>query len=80
MQLTPELIDVVKKEVDLKSMYDQCEEVTAQHILHQQFLEKTRWKGMPKIIFYILLQDAFGQPYRKDEKGDLGFAIQLRVQ
>jgi hypothetical protein len=78
MLLTPEVIDMAKKEIPLTEYYNEVETVTAQHILFKLFIEGTLWKGVPKMIFYILLQDFFGPPHLKDKNGDLGYAIQLK--
>lgn len=77
LQLTPEVIAYARKEVDLKSLLKPAEKVTANHILYQQFIEGTKWKGLPKVIFYIIIEQEFGSAMGKDEKGLLGYKLQL---
>lgn len=77
MTLTPDVIEMAKKEVDLEKFYEPSEECTAQHILFKDFVEATKWKGLPKVIFYILLGEIYGQPIHKDKDGYLGFKIKL---
>jgi hypothetical protein len=75
MVLSPELIEHAKKEVDIKQYYEPSEKVIPQHLLYKDFTASTKWGNLPKIIFYILLMDAYGTPSLKDLKGDLGYAI-----
>lgn len=77
LHLTRELIAYAKKEVDLKSLLTPSEKVTANHILFQQFIEGTKWKGLPKVIFYIIVAEEFGAMAGKDEKGFFGYRLQL---
>jgi hypothetical protein len=77
MALSPELIEYAKKEVHIVSFFEKSDEVTANHILYQQFIESSKWKGLPKIIFYILMSDVYGQPHLKDKKGLLGYALKI---
>jgi hypothetical protein len=79
MTLTPEVIEFAKKEVNLSAYYRKCDTVTAQHILFKNFTEGTKWGGLPKLIFYILLNDTFGMPRLKDANGDLGYGIELMI-
>lgn len=79
MNLTPEVIDMAKKEVSIDQYYEPDEKCTAQHILFKDFIEGTKWKGLPKVIFYILLGDTYGQPVHKDPNGYLGFKIKLKT-
>jgi hypothetical protein len=75
MILTRELIEYAKKEVQISQILSKGEKVIAQHILYEQFIEKTKWKSLPKLIFYILLEEEFGAPYLKDSNGDLGYSL-----
>jgi len=77
MVLSPEVVDMAKKEVDISQYYEPSEECTAQHILFKEFIETSKWKNLPKIIFYILLGEVYGQPIHKDKDGNLGFKIKL---
>ena len=78
MTLSPEVIEMAKKEVDIAKYYEPSEECTAQHILFKDFIAATKWKGLPKVIFYILLGDTYGQPVHKDHENNLGFKIKLK--
>lgn len=79
MNLTPEVVDMAKKEVDIKQYYEPAEECTAQHILFNDFITATKWKGLPKVIFYILLGNAYEPPIDKDKDGYLGYKIKLKT-
>lgn len=78
MTLTPEVIEMAEKELDVKSLYEASENVTASHILFQYFIENTKWKGLPKFIYYIIMDNAFGQAFEKDENGLLGRRLSLK--
>lgn len=79
MNLTPEIVEHAKKEVNITPYYEPSDECTAQHTLFKDFTDATKWKGLPKIIFYILLGDAYGQPHHKDANSNLGFKIKLKT-
>lgn len=78
LTLTPEVIEYAKKEVDIVQFYEASEICTAQDILYDDFIKNTKWKGLPKVIFYILLGEAYGQPFEKNANGLLGFKIKRR--
>jgi hypothetical protein len=80
MVLTPELIEHAKKEVDITQYFQPSEVCTPKHELFKQFIEGTKWKGLPKIIFYILMDDLFPSSIKKAPCGDLGYSLQLKPQ
>ena len=80
MILTPELIAHAKKEVQIEQYLEPQDEVTAQHILFDDFVLKTKWKGLPKIIFYFLLNEIYKPPVLKDPKGYLGYPLKVKEQ
>ncbi len=75
MNLTPEVIEHAKKEVEIKQYFTPSEQATAKHTLYNEFIQKTKWKGLPKIIFYILMDDLF--PIKKASDGNLGYCATL---
>lgn len=52
------------------------ETVTAKHILFQNYIDLIK-KPLPKIFFYIILEEIFGQPTGKDDRGDLGYHLKV---
>lgn len=79
MNVTPELVEYAKKEIGIAQYIEPADKVTANHILFKHFQERTKWKQVPKIIFYILMQEQYGPPYEKDIKGDLGYRLEVKV-
>lgn len=80
MTLSPEVIEMAEKELDVKSHYIPADEVTANHILYKLFIDGTKWKGVPKLIYYIVMDNTFGMSWEKDKDGFLGRRIILKVQ
>lgn len=78
MTLSPELIEEVKKQIDVKSLYEECADCTANHILFEEFIEKTEWKGMLKLIFYIIMDETFPNSISKAPNGNLGYCLKLK--
>lgn len=76
MILTPELIEEAKKEIGIQQYFNIVDVATATHLLFKEFIEKTKWKGLPKIIFYILMDDLF--PIAKADDGNLGYKAILK--
>lgn len=77
LNLTPEVVAYAKEQVAIEQFYEQSDTVTAQHVLYNEFIEETKWKGLPKILFYILLNETFGFPNLKDADNNLGYALKL---
>lgn len=79
MTITPEVIEMADRELQVKSLYEPSENVTASHILYEEFVAKTKWKRVPKIIYYIVMDNAFGQSFEKDNAGYLGRRLALKI-
>jgi hypothetical protein len=75
MVLTPEVIEHAKKEVAIEQYFQHADTPTAKHILFQEFIEKTKWKGLPKVVFYILMDSLY--PVDKAVDGNLGYKCKL---
>lgn len=79
MILSPELIKHAKNEVNIQQYFIQSETCTPKHLLFQQFIEHTKWKGLPKLIFYILMDETFPKSISKATDGNLGYCLELVV-
>lgn len=77
MILTPELIEHAKKEINIQQYFIRSKTFTAKHILFQKFVESTKWKGLPKVIFYILMDELYPRSIGKAECGNLGYCLEL---
>jgi hypothetical protein len=55
------------------------EKVIAKHILYQQFME---WfdRDLPKVFFYIVMDNVFGCAREKDDAGNLGYRLQMSTK
>lgn len=73
MVLSPEVIEHAKKEVAIEQYYNPCETATAKHILYKEFVEKSKWKGLPKVIFYILMDGLY--PVKTAADGNFGYCV-----
>jgi len=60
----------------LNECFETSDKVTAKHILFQQFIEQIK-KPLPKVIFYILMDEMYSSTIGKDEQGNLGYALTL---
>lgn len=80
MVLSPELIEHAKKEVDITQYFLQSETCIPKHLLFKEFTEGTKWKQLPKIIFYILMDELFASSIGKADNGDLGYFLKLIKQ
>lgn len=80
MVLTPELIEHAKKEVNIQQYFIQSEICIPKHVLFQKFIENTKWKGLPKLIFYILMDDLYPKSISKATDGKLGYCLELLVK
>lgn len=89
MELNPQVIDAYKQILSnpsehgfdfkpIKDCFEKSEKVTAKHILFNQFIEYIK-KPLPKLIFYILMDEIFGVCNGKDESGNLGYHLQFNV-
>ena len=86
MNLNPELIAAYKEiltnpskhKIDLAPL-EECflksEEVTACHIMYQQYKEYIGNRPLPKVVFYIILEEIYGRVNGQDEKGNNGYHL-----
>ena len=77
MQLTPEIIEMAKKEVAIAQYFTPSEEATAKHLLFKEFVTKTKWSGLPKVVFYLLMDDLY--PIKKASDGNLGYCVTFKT-
>lgn len=80
MIITSEFVAYAKQEVDIKQYFSPSETCTPKHIVFKEFTEGTKWQHLPKIIFYILMDDTFGSAIGKAANGDLGYFVELKKQ
>lgn len=80
MQLTPELIEHAKKEVEITQYFISTATCTPKHLMFKEFTEKTKWKGLPKVIFYILMDNLYPKHIAKAPNGDLGYCLEIVVK
>lgn len=67
----------------IQECFEEVEEVTPKHILYEQYIEYLK-KPLPKVVFYIIMDDLFGNRLGKtDNKGlykyYLGYKLKLNV-
>lgn len=60
----------------IRQCFEQSEEVTANHILFRDFHEEVPM--LHKLFFYIVMQEIFGPPNRKDKEGHLGYHLTFK--
>jgi len=77
MVLSPELIERAKSEMQIEQYFQPSDICIPKHELFKQFIEGTKWKGLPKIIFYILMDDIFASAISKAPCGNLGYSLEL---
>lgn len=80
LQLTPEVVAFATKEVDIQQYYEPAEAATPKHLMYNDFIEKTKWKGLPKVLYYIIMDQAFFAQIAKAASGDLGYKLKLKQQ
>lgn len=78
MVLSPELIEHAKEEVNIQQYFIVSEVCIPKHLLYKEFTEKTKWKGLPKLIFYILMDDLYPNSISKAADGNLGYCLELK--
>lgn len=54
--------------------------VRAQHLLFADYIDVIGGRPLPKIIFYVMMREAFGPPNGKDENGNLGYYLCCGVE
>lgn len=62
----------------LNECFNKCEKITAKHKLYKQYIDYLK-KPLPKVIFYIIIDEMFFNCVGKDDNGDLGYSIELNV-
>ncbi len=77
MVLSPELIEHAKKEINMQQYFIRSKEFTPKHLLFKKFIEGTKWKGLPKIIFYIIMDELYPRSIGKAKCGNLGYSLDL---
>lgn len=90
MNLTPEAVNAYKELMTnpaphglsfkpLAECFEECEKVTPKHILYERYLEYLQ-KPLPKVIFYIIMDELYGHFIAKDEDTkNLGYRLKLIV-
>lgn len=85
IHLTPQTVAIAKdilysgfegKHPAFKNCFEYSDTVTAKHILYEQYVKKTQ-TVIPKVFIYIVMDQAFGCPILKDEKGNLGYKLKI---
>lgn len=88
MELNPESVNAYKelmtnpKEngLDIPSL-DECFEIaevaTAKHILYESYLNKIN-KPLPKVFFYIIMDELYFKLIEKAPDGNLGYKLTLK--
>ncbi len=79
MTLTPAVIEYCKQQLDITNWLMPAENVIGQHVIYEQFIEHTKLNFLPKVVFYISLNDAYGMPREKTDgpRGDLGYRLKV---
>jgi hypothetical protein len=77
MNITPELIEASRTKINMPQYYEPAEVATPKHILFAEFIEKTEWKGLPKLMYYIIMDKEFS--VGKAPNGDLGYKVTLKI-
>ena len=61
----------------LEECFSESEEVTACHIMYQQYKKYIGNRPLPKVIFYIILEEIYGRCNGQDEKGNNGYHLKF---
>jgi hypothetical protein len=80
MFLTPEAIEYCKNELQIQNDFEPSETVTANHLLFEQWQQKTKRFKLPKMIFYIIMDETYGASNVKDADGNLGRALKVKPE
>lgn len=66
----------------LKSVFVEGDHYEPQHLLYQQYLEYIK-KPLPRVIFYIIMQEQFpefrGKDDREGTRHDIGYKLKLNL-
>jgi hypothetical protein len=88
MNLTPDTVAAYKtlltnpKENGLSfepitDCFIEADQITALHLLYEKYIAYLK-KPLPKVIFYIVFQEIYGQCTGTDPNGDAGYRLQVR--
>lgn len=80
MTLTPEVIAFCKQELQIQNDFSPNDIVVANHELFDQWREATQRYKLPKLVFYILMDEVFGATSQKDSNGNLGRKLKITVK
>ena len=78
MYLTPELVAAFKNKLTIDKDFEPAEKDTASHVLYKEWKAFTGYDGIPKLIFYILMDEIYGPTGEVDESGCLGRKLKLK--
>ena len=66
----------------LKECFVEGDHYEPQHLLYQQYVDYIQ-KPLPKVVFYIIMQEQFPEYFGKDDRPgtrhDLGYKLKLNV-
>jgi len=77
LNLSPDVIEMAKRDVAIEQYYTPANDATPKHVLFKEFVDKTKWKGLPKIVYYILMDELY--PIKKAADGNLGYCVTFNV-
>ncbi len=62
----------------LEECFDVYESGTAKHILYQEYIDKIK-KPLPKVFFYIIMDDIYFDRIVKCLDGNLGYKLKIKI-
>lgn len=62
----------------IQECFERSEKPTAKHILYQQYIKLIKNSGLPKIFFYIIMDELYASIEGKDEAGNLGYYLKIK--
>jgi hypothetical protein len=74
------LQDPVAYKMDFKPLGEvlvKSDKITAQHILFNEFAAYIK-RPLPKVIFYIILNEIYGMTQGNDENGNAGYYLKVQ--
>jgi len=89
MELNPQSVDAYKQLMTkpkdhgldipaLEECFDEFEEGTPKHILYQQYIDKIQ-KPLPKVFFYIIMDELYFKKITKCPDGNLGYKFKIKA-
>lgn len=79
MNITPEIINELIKQIGPVNLYEPSEAVTPKHIMYGEFVKQTGHKHIPKLVYYIIMDQVFLASTGKADSGELGYKLQLKT-